>query len=166
MPPRVSEGSLTPWLPVSVSVLGIAPPLFTKGGDLCRGSVPEIGATFVRTMWSRSCGKSWSPSRTVPRVLTRPDTACASRVIVAHFEVSDVSTIMATLETLAITQLMFVLCSAPCKARRFAPPARARGLRALTVPARRSRLGQYVMAGGCDGIAGPILTVDRASKWR
>ena len=109
-----------------------------KSGDLCRGCGPRIGATFVRTIWSRSCGKSWSPSRTVPHVLTRPDTACAPRMIVAHFEVSDVSTIRATLGTSAITQLMFDLCSAPCKARRFAPPARARGLRALTMPARRS----------------------------
>ena len=32
---------------------------------------------------------------------------------------------------------MLHLCSAPCKALRFAPPARARGLRAWTVPARR-----------------------------
>ena len=80
--------------------------------------------------------------------MTRPDTACASRVIVTHFEVSDVSAIRATLDTSAITQLMFDLCSAPCKARRFAPPAHARGLRALTVPAPRSCLGHYVMAGG------------------
>jgi len=54
---------------------------------------------------------------------------------------------LAALDTSAITQLMFDLCSAPCKALPFAPPARARGLRALTVPARRSRLGHYVMAG-------------------
>jgi hypothetical protein len=47
-----------------------------------------------------------------------------------------------------ITPSMLDLCSAPCKARRFAPPAHARGLRALTVPARRSCLGHYVMAGG------------------
>jgi hypothetical protein len=40
------------------------------------------------------------------------------------------------------------LCSAPCKARRFAPPAPTRGLRALTVPARRSGPGNYVMVGG------------------
>jgi hypothetical protein len=37
----------------------------------------------------------------------------------------------------AITTTMLHLCSAPCKALRFAPPAHARGLRALTVPARR-----------------------------
>ena len=71
----------------------------------------------------------------------------ASRVIVGHFEVRDVSTIVATLDAPAITQSMLDLCSAPCKARPFAPPAHARGLRALTVPARRSRLGHYVIAG-------------------
>jgi hypothetical protein len=67
-------------------------------------------------------------------------------VIAANFQVPDVSTIMATLDALTITQSMFDLCSAPCKARRFAPPGRARGLRALTVPARSSRSGYYVMA--------------------
>ena len=71
-----------------------------------------------------------------------------SRAIVGHFEVRDLSTIMATLDAPAITQPMLDLCSATCKARRFAPPARARGLRALTVPARRSCPGHYVMAGG------------------
>jgi hypothetical protein len=69
------------------------------------------------------------------------------RSFVAHFEVRNVSTIGATLDTSAITRLMLDLCSAPCKARRFAPPVHTRGLRALTVPARRSRLGHYVMAG-------------------
>jgi hypothetical protein len=49
------------------------------------------------------------PSRIVSHVMTRPDAACASRVIVAHFEVSDVSTIRATFDALAITQLMFDL---------------------------------------------------------
>jgi len=37
----------------------------------------------------------------------------------------------------AITTTMLHLCSAPYKALRFAPPAHARGLRALTVLARR-----------------------------
>jgi hypothetical protein len=75
--------------------------------------------------------------------MTQPDAA----FVVTHFEVRDVSTNMTTLDAPAITQLIFNLCSTPCKARRFAPPAHARGLRALTVPARRSRLGHYVMAG-------------------
>ena len=43
---------------------------------------------------------------------------------------------------------MLDLCSASCKARRFAPPARTRGLRALTMPARRSGYGNYAMLGG------------------
>ena len=75
--------------------------------------------------------------------MTQPDPA----FVIAHFEARDVSMILAALDTSAITQLMFDLCSAPYKALRFAPPARARGLRALTVPARRSRLGHYVMPG-------------------
>ena len=51
----------------------------------------------------------------------------------------------------AITQSSFELCSAPCKARRFAPPTRvsARGLRALTAPARSSPDGNCVMASTC-----------------
>jgi hypothetical protein len=47
----------------------------------------------------------------------------------------------------AITTTMLHLCSAPCKALRFASPVHLRGLRALTVPARRSPLGHYVMVG-------------------
>jgi hypothetical protein len=48
----------------------------------------------------------------------------------------------------AITQPSVELCSAPCKARRFAPPTRvsARGLRALTAPARSSPDCNCVMA--------------------
>ena len=51
----------------------------------------------------------------------------------------------------AITQPSFELCSAPCKARRFAPPTRvsARGLRALTAPARSSPDCNCVMATPC-----------------
>jgi hypothetical protein len=83
------------------------------------------------------------PELLIPEAMTQPDAA----FVVAHSEARDVSMIMATLDALAISQLMLDLCSAPCKARRFAPPARARGLRALTVPARRSCLGLCVMAG-------------------
>jgi hypothetical protein len=46
----------------------------------------------------------------------------------------------------AITTTMPHLCSAPCKALRFAAPAHTRGLRALTVPARRLPVGNDVMA--------------------
>ena len=116
-------------------------------GVLCRSSArlwsvpesPRNRSTCARGTELRSSGQS-CPARA-------GNPGPELRSFVAHFEVRNVSTIMATLEALAITQLMFVLCSAPCKARRFAPPAHARGLRALTVPARRSRLGHYVMVG-------------------
>jgi hypothetical protein len=51
----------------------------------------------------------------------------------------------------AITHPSFELCSAPCKTRRFAPPTRvsARGLRALTAPARSSPDCNCVMATPC-----------------
>ena len=65
---------------------------------------------------------------------------------------------------------MLDLCSAPCKARRFAPPAHALGLRALTVPARRSGPGNHVMVGGVMMRSwtdvGLILTVDRNCERR
>ena len=51
--------------------------------------------------------------------------------------ISEVITSGVTSTPSAITTTMVHLCSAPCKALRFAPPAHARGLRALTVPARR-----------------------------
>jgi hypothetical protein len=59
---------------------------------------------------------------------------------------------------------MLDLCSAPCKARRCATTAHARGLPALTVPARRSCLGHYVMVGVVMIPNGPILTVDDIAK--
>ena len=62
--------------------------------------------------------------------------------------------------------LMFDLCSAPCKARRVAPPAHARGLRALTVPARSSEMGNCVMAGGVMTCNLPILSIDLGSQRR
>jgi len=61
---------------------------------------------------------------------------------------------------------MLDLCSAPCKARRCAPPAHPRGLRALTVPARSSPIGRYVMAGGLNArqptLAWPTLIIGTA----
>jgi hypothetical protein len=47
---------------------------------------------------------------------------------------------------LAITHSMLALCSAACKALRFASTALPRGLRALTPPPRSSLFGHYVMA--------------------
>jgi hypothetical protein len=46
----------------------------------------------------------------------------------------------------AITYSMLALCSAACKALRFASTALARGLRALTPPPRSSIDSNYVMA--------------------
>lgn len=60
----------------------------------------------------------------------------------------------------AITRSRLALCSAPCKALRFAPPAHARGLRALTVPARSPSLGHCVMANGEWRLAGPTSIID------
>ena len=61
---------------------------------------------------------------------------------------------------------MFELCSAPCKALRFASPALSRGLRALTAPARSSPIGRYVMAGGVNAgqptLARPTLIIGTA----
>jgi hypothetical protein len=47
----------------------------------------------------------------------------------------------------AITHSMLALCSAACKALRFASTARARGLRALTPPGAQLVDSNYVMAG-------------------
>jgi hypothetical protein len=103
---------------------------------------------FVRTIWSRSCGKSWSQSRTRSARDDATDPAPAAVTIVARFWARIRATSWTSSDAPTITWSMLDLCSAPCKARRFAPPAHLRGLRALTVPARRSCLGNYVMAGG------------------
>ena len=149
-PRACPEGSLTPWLSVSgVGRPRVAPPCPRKR----RESVPHMCA---RESEPDSSGRS-GPVRAGnpgPRSRTRsarddaadPAPAVASRSLHA-FGHARVSTIWTTSDAPAITQSMLDLCSAPCKARRFAPPAHARGLRALTVPARRSRLGHYVMAG-------------------
>lgn len=78
----------------------------------------------------------WSGTALIPQAMTQPDPA----FVIAHFEARDVSMILAALDTSAITQLMFDLCSAPCKARRFAPPAHTptptRTRRASVAPGR------------------------------
>jgi len=102
---------------------------------------------FVRTIWSCSCGKFWSQSRTRSARDDATDPASAVITIVARFWARIRATICTSSDSPTITHSMFDLCSAPCKARRLAPPALTRGLRALTVPARRSRLGHCVMVG-------------------
>jgi hypothetical protein len=76
------------------------------------------------------------------------------------------TTIGTTAYAPAITRSMFDLCSAPCKALRFASTALARGLRALTVPARSSPIGSCVMAGGVMTRSLSILTIDLGSSRR
>ena len=70
---------------------------------------------------------------------------CAGAIVV-RFGVRRVAANTTATDPPTITRSMLDLCSAPCKARRFAPPAPTRGLRALTVPARRSGSGNCVMA--------------------
>ncbi len=146
MAPRLSGGVAHAMAVMSVSALNDRAALSTKAVN-CAADLVLKRATSSGRSGPVHAGNPGHKVALVPRAMTQPDAACASRVIVAVCEVSDVSTIRATLDTSAITQLMFDLCSAPCKARRFAPPALTRGLRALTVPARRSRLGHYVMVG-------------------
>jgi hypothetical protein len=108
----------------------------------CAPLDPRLEAAMAGLIRRIPSGKSSNPrTALVPHAMMQPDAA----FVVAHFEVRVVSTIMATLDALAITQLMFDLRSASCKAHRFAPRAHGRGLRGLTVPARSSRLGRYVM---------------------
>ena len=102
---------------------------------------------FVRTIWSRSCGKSWSQSRTRSARDDATDPAPAVVTIVARCWARIRTTSCTSSDAPTIAPSMLDLCSASCKARRFAPPAHARGLRALTVPARRSCLGHYVIVG-------------------
>jgi hypothetical protein len=127
------EGSLTPWLSLSQSVSAMV-------GRAARSALYSraIASTFSWRNWpciSRNCrSRSEASSRALCtanvyrkssrkscRMLCRSSIVCGSRAS----------------EATAITKPMLHLCSAPCKALRFAPPARTRGLRALTVPARR-----------------------------
>jgi hypothetical protein len=70
----------------------------------------------------------------------------------------------------AITTTMLHLCSAPCKALRFAPTAHARGLRALTVPAQMIR-GQLrdgrrmlLLSGTNDASMDPLDGIEERSR--
>ena len=116
-----------------------------------RCSVPRIaanqvrvrarnGAQIFRTIWTRSCGKSWSQSRTGSARDQAIDPAFAVNTICARFRPRIRARSCTSSHATTITLAMLDLCSASCKARRFAPPAHARGLRALTMPARRSVL--------------------------
>jgi hypothetical protein len=99
----------------------------------CDSDLPDDPVLFVRKMLaansSRSCALAWP--------LAVQEMVVRARCIRRRLAAVEVITSGATSTPSAITPTMLHLCSAPCKALRFAPPARARGLRALTVPARR-----------------------------
>ena len=102
----------------------------------------SIATQIFRTIWSRSSGKCWPQIGRVHARLPgqfRPGNRGFKRACI--FDVGLRSRgghhTWNHVDASAITAAMLHLCSAPCKALRFAPPAHARGLRALTVPARR-----------------------------
>ena len=151
-PRACPEGSLTPWLSVSVSVAVIALPVSARkrreSGRRCARGIgrqirPDDLVPFVREILVHELALV---PRAMTRLIRRPRCRDRCPLLGARSE----STSCTSSDAPAITRSMLDLCSAPCKARRFAPPAHARGLRALTVPARRSRLGHYVMVGSAD----------------
>jgi hypothetical protein len=135
-----------------------------------RANVTVILTHFIRTIWFCSRRRTESARALVPRPIVRLVVACAPDAIVVRCGVSGVTTSTTATDAPTITRSMLDLCSSPCKARRFAPPARARGLRALTVPERRSGPGNHVMVGEVMMRSWAdlrlILTVDRASERR
>lgn len=84
------------------------------------------------------------PGRMLPPIESRLAANTMSR------RARKMTTIGTTADAPAITRSMLALCSAPCKALRFASTALARGLRALTVPARRPPSWQLRDGRRCD----------------
>ena len=123
---------------VGVTVREGAVGICARGG--CPVDVGLIVTHFVRIIRLRSCRKSESRkgARRAPDCAT--ECGVCGGAIVVRFGARYVATSTTAMEAPTITHSILDLCSAPCKARRFAPPARARGLRALTMPARRSVL--------------------------
>ena len=74
------------------------------------------------------------------------DPAFAVNTICARFRPRITARSCTSSHATTITLAMLDLCSASCKARRFAPPARTRGLRAFDACAQIG-LGNYVMVG-------------------
>ena len=169
MAPRLSGGVAHAMAAVPVSVSG-GRCLRRESAAFLVTMCELIVAQIVRTIRSRTSWKCWSPKATlwrqVARLTSQPDLVRARVAFQVHFRPREVTTQVTTCDAPAITRSMLDLCSAPCKALRFASPALARGLRALTVPARSSRMGNYVMAGRCDHAHRPILTIDLGSKRR
>jgi hypothetical protein len=135
-----------------------------------RANVTLILTHFIRTIWFCSRRRSESARALVPHPIVGLVVACAPGAIVVRFGVRGETPGATATNTPTIRRAMLDLCSTPCKARRFAPPARARGLRALTVPARRFGPGNHVMVGEVMmrswADLGQILIVDRDSERR
>ena len=125
---------------------------------------------ILRMIWPRLYGKIW------PRTATRSGRDSGPNVVVdsgrSRAENDDqiyalhMTTIGTTVGPPAIPRSMLDLCSAPCKALRFAPTAFSRGLRALTVPAPRSPSWQLRDGRECDDTLGRIFIVDAESERR
>jgi hypothetical protein len=97
-----------------------------------------ISSTFSRTNWFCISGKCGSTNEAFSRAFRNSDVyRKLSWKSCLMFHQSGILRGSRASDTTAITTTMLHLCSAPCKALRFAPSAHARGLRALTVPARR-----------------------------
>jgi hypothetical protein len=135
------EGSLTPWLSLSLHVVRQSTFSGEKRRVFCASNCARLrlrssgraGPVRPEECWPQA-GRLGArlPDQLLPwkrgsRALHSMST-CGRR---------EVSTSGGGVMPSAITTTMLHLCSAPCKALRFAPPAHARGLRALTVPARR-----------------------------
>jgi hypothetical protein len=125
----------------------------------------------TRSSWPRIPGRSGPPHTGIPVTKRAPfgsdsSPLCAGRsgqcdgASWPTLGARDTNLYVTRHATPAITRSMLELCSAPCKALRFASTARARGLRALTVPARSSRISSYVMTGGVKALSSRFWSAD------
>jgi hypothetical protein len=132
-PRACPEGSLTPWLSLSLQVVGDGLFGAEKRRVFAASNAVDCNPDF-RTIRFRFFRKMLPEHNARSRASCCPGNdghrRCISLSILGHHTWNRV-------DATAITTTMLHLCSAPCKALRSAPPAHARGLRALTVPARR-----------------------------
>ena len=149
MVPRLSGGSLTPWLSESR--------VDSPSGPLPVWEAPASQADmYVRigTRFSRRSGhvfqedliKQSSSYWIRSRAECHPRLRAGGRRTRPPVRARNTTTIGTIAAAPAITRSMLGLCSAPCKALRVASTALTRGLRALTGPARRPSW-HYAMAG-------------------
>ena len=140
---------------------------FDAPPDSTRSSGPML-SRFPGASASRRGARSRSPL--VPRpdhiaVQNRPDDLVHWRECFGTTVWLRAPNVAARL-TPAITHVIFALCSAACKALRFASTAHARGLRALTRPPRSARIGYCVMTLACDATKYLRTWIDLASPRR